>query len=74
MLWYSLRGILFVLTQDKDLRGGPHRGYAIGNAALPCPLVVLGERLQQQRTIGFYGVRDATSQVDLKHKDHPQME
>lgn len=66
MLRYSQIGILlFALTQYKDLCAGFHRGYTVSSAALPRPLVVLSERLQEQRTVGFYGVRCAASQVNL---------
>lgn len=55
----------FLLTQDKNLCAGFHWGYTVSNAALPRALVLLGERLQEQRTVGFCGVRCTTSQVDL---------
>lgn len=54
------------LTQDEDLRAGFHCGHAVGGDALPRTLVVLHQRLQEQGTIGQYGVRCATHQVDLR--------
>lgn len=47
------------------MRAGFHRGDAVSGGALPRPLVVLSDRLQEQRAVGFYGVRRATSQVNL---------
>lgn len=65
----STVGILvFALTKDKDSCEGFHRGHTVSNQALPHPLVVLSEGLQEQRTILFYGVRCATSKVNLARK------
>lgn len=55
----------FALTQDKHSSPGSHGGHAVGGDAFPHPLVVLREGLQQQRAVGFDGVRRATSRVDL---------
>lgn len=54
------------LTQDKHSCAGLYGRSAVGDAALPLPLVVLQKRLQQQRPIGFDGVGNRTNRVNLK--------
>lgn len=58
------------LTQDQDAGAGFHCGHAVGGDALPRTLVVLRQRLQEQGTVGQYGVRYATHQVDLQTIKH----
>lgn len=58
---FQIRNLVFTLTQDKDLCGGLHRCHTVSGTANPHTVVVLNERLQQQRPIGFDGVSDATS-------------
>lgn len=58
------------LTQDEDARAGFHCSHAVGGDALPHTLVVLHQRLQEQGTVGQYGVQCVTHQVDLQRIKH----
>lgn len=53
------------LTQDENSGVRFYGGDPVGDAALPLPLVVLDEGLQQQRAVWLDRVRNGTSQVDL---------
>lgn len=66
----SVASIYPILTQDKDAGAGFHCGHLVGRGALPSTLVVLGQRLQEQRTVGQDGVRSASHQVHLQGTKH----
>ena len=69
LLWHRQGG----LTEDEDLCAGLHWGYAVWRAALPLPLVVLDDGLQQQRSVGLDGIRNSANKVDLEKTLRPFM-